>query len=308
MRHSCCVLSSNLRININTNSKRVIDFLRFHELNREFIPALKITDKTTKPDFTMDVEITASAEQEMKYNNGILFVRLQKASFYPPDITFALLLVLSNLYAERSQLLLHSTVVNFRDAGFLILGEQGDGKKELSWTIGKNGGHLVSCENTAVALDMDTIIVRAATDLLHLDTELISGGSHVPKNEESSHKTYLDKLALQRAGVGVDNQSTILAVFFCKIIPNSAVFYQRRLAKVDALLRIYRNSGTYNSGSNNILISAGKPFPNLETGNIRARRLALSDHMARNLPSFEIYGDPSKAIDFLEEVVKLVKP
>jgi len=308
MRYSYSVLSSNIRVNVDTNSRRVANFSRFHDFNREFIPSLEITDKTAKPDFTMEIEITRSAEQEINFYDRTLFVRLQRATLHLPDITFALLSVLSNLYIEKGEVLLHSAVVKFRDVGFLILGDVGDGKKELLWVVGKNGGTIVSCENTVIGKDPTGIATRATTNLLHLHTSIMSEVTQRTRHRNLGHKIYLDKFNLQQQGISMNNQpTTISAALFCKIIPRSAVFYQERLTYVDALLRIYRNSGAYSSGSGNILISASKPFPNLESEDIKTKRLALLTYTARNMPFFDIRGDPWEAIGFLEEVAKLVK-
>lgn len=296
----CSVFSSRLCINVYSNSKRIVDFLVHNDFNKEFIPSMTIEKVKKKCDFNLSIH-TDCARNRVVAGHRSMYIETKTSKFYLPDITFLLLSVFSKLYLDRKQVVVHSTVVNNKGKGILIIGEQGDGKKELALLAALGGSKIVSCENTVIEIKSKKPHVIASTNLLDvgIDKKEFYKKKRIKIIKKSLPKSYLNYNQLKELGIGVLDYSGISFVLYAKIVPGSKMFDSKMLKYPDTLLRFYKCTGTYVSGGSHLLLSTLLQFPNLENEELRAKRIDISRIVAKTTKSFEIFGDPNKAVDFI---------
>jgi hypothetical protein len=271
-----------------------------NNFNKEFIPSIRVEKVRKKCDCRLFIH-TNCAKNTVVAGPKSIYIETKTNKFYLPDITFLLLVVFSRLYLEQGQVIVHSTVVNNKGKGILIIGEQGDGKKELALLAALHGSEIVSCENTVIGIKSKKPQVIATTNLLDvgIDKNEFSKEKKIKIIKKSLPKSYLDYNQLKELGIKISDYSRISFILYAKVIPNSKTFDSSTLSYPDTLLRFYKCTGTYVSGGSHLLLSSLLQFPNLETEKLRAKRIEISKIISKTTKSFEVFGDPDRAVDFI---------
>ncbi|PIT84912.1 hypothetical protein COU37_00100 [Candidatus Micrarchaeota archaeon CG10_big_fil_rev_8_21_14_0_10_45_29] len=304
MLYKGSTVSTNNTINIFSNDRKVINFLKSSQFNQEFIPSYSFSEKTVKmPAHSLFVETISEGKEMFKTRKGESRIQASEKNLYLPDITFFLLSLFSRIQLENNSLVMHSCALDYKSKGFLIIGGRGDGKKELALVAAINGAKVASCENSVLCMAKDGHpYVIDGTNLMHVDSSQVLDKEAAEKLRTQDEKQVISAEDFKKLGIKQIKTTKIDYVFYAKILPRSDISVIKPLSWPDNLLRLYGNTATYLSGANNIFISNSRPFPNLDNKRLRQSRLAVAKNICNHTLHFEICGEPQKAIEFMDSL------
>ena len=306
VKYGCSILSANNAINVFSNNKKIIEFLGARQFNSEFIPSYSYNKKISEsPKHSVFVETINRGSETINISKNSSHIKAYEKKLYLPDMTFLLLALFSKIYAENDALMIHSCALEHKRRGFLIIGDQGDGKKELALAAAMNGFKIVSCENTIVNLvDDEWPRVIDGTKTMHVNANGVIGNKIIGELPIQDGKQMINEQDFEKIGIEQAETVGINYVIYAKIITGSNVSSAKQLLWPDNVLRLYKSTGNYLSGTDNIFLSNGKPFPNLEDKKLREARLSILEDICQYSLHFEVYGDPHKAVEFMNLIAK----
>ena len=233
-------------------------------------------------------------------NKNIINMTSTNEEFRFPDLTYAILGMLSNVLAKEDIFLLHSAAVtNEEKKSILIMGDPGSGKSTLAFHLIKNNNYkLLSNDITAIKKVDNQIKILGGTT--HMQMRLGAIKLYYPEiinsieKKNSNGNEWDTKLfvnnVLTDKNIYTDNDTTVNNIFHVTTASNLD-FSIREDEFVDNYLYIYEQLIRQIRNTRNLIVGYDYPLESFESNETNKKVAELAKFIAQNINVFDTRGN-----------------
>ncbi|NJO07588.1 MAG: hypothetical protein HC876_19885 [Chloroflexaceae bacterium] len=286
-------------LSIQSDDDRVIEYFRDDLMLRTHIPGYNIATETPEWHIhhTSNEKGEFSSSEELREMNieGIFQKHTSEH-----DFTFLSLTALSRIHEEKNRITLHSSAVSDGANTHIFVGGRGGGKSILATElIYKRGMMLVSGENTVLAatqaLSGTAILSNRIPCIAQRYPELLDKSKGIYQ-EDYGTKCYLpESLLIKKALL----PQRIAGIYFINVNDNWSNMQKAPIPLHAAIYELLLNSSSYITGAGHTIMKFSQPHPDLETKQLRQRRVSLLHSLIENVKIEEIRGSVNQIANYI---------